>query len=127
MSKAPYKFLLRMPQELGEELRAAAESSGRSLNREIVARLEEGLEPVARDGRRVRFGVLAVAAALLVSAGTGFLAGGIDRGGRTAQPAVATADRGAVAYAKFGWVRAAEFDPAKFDWVHAAELDDPAS
>lgn len=123
MSDAPYRFLLRMPPELGEELRAAAESSGRSLNREIVARLEHGLEPGAPDGRRLRLGGLAVAAAVLLSAGTGILAGGIERGGRTAQPAGATADRGAVAYAKFGWVRSAEFDPAKFEWVRAAGVD----
>jgi hypothetical protein len=123
VSDPPYRFLLRMPPELGEELRAAAESSGRSLNREIVARLEQGLEPGARDGRRLRFGVLGAAAALLLSAGTGFLAAGMDRGGPTARPTVATADRGAVPYAKFGFVRAAEFDPAKFDWVRAAEID----
>lgn len=112
MSEAPYRFLLRMPQALGDELRAVAESSGRSLNREIVARLERGLEPGTRAGRRPRVGVLAVAAALLLSAGTGFLAGGIDRGARTVQPADATADSGAVAFSKFGWVRAADFDPA---------------
>ena len=112
MSEAPYRFLLRMPQALGEELRAAAESSGRSLNREIVARLQRGLEPGSRDGRRSRLGVLAVAGALLLSAGTGFLAGGIDRGGRKVQPAVAPADPRAAAVVKFGWLRAAEFDPA---------------
>lgn len=126
MSEGPYRFLLRMPPELGEELRAAAESSGRSLNREIVERLEQGLEPGTPDRRRLRLGVLAVAAAVLLSAGTGILAGGIDRGGRTtAHPAGASADRGTVAYAKFDWVRSAEFDPAKFEWVRvrAAEVD----
>ena len=88
MSDAPYRFLLRMPPELGEALRAAAESSGRSLNREIVARLEQGLEPLPRDGRRLRLGALAVAGALLLSAGTGILAGGIDRWSREVDPAV---------------------------------------
>ena len=123
MSDGPYRFLLRMPHELGEELRAAAEASGRSLNREIVERLGQGLEPEVRERRLPRLGVLAVAAAMLISAGTGFLAGGIDHGGRTAQSAGTAADRGSGAYEKFGWVRAGEFDPAKFGWVHGAEVD----
>jgi len=38
-----YRFLLRMPEELRTRLTASAEESGRSLNREIVHRLEESL------------------------------------------------------------------------------------
>ena len=39
-----YRFLLRMPQELRERLTDSASDSGRSLNREIVHRLEESFE-----------------------------------------------------------------------------------
>ena len=47
----PYRFLLRMPAELGERLRDIASRSGQSLNREIVERLEASLEePVAAAG-----------------------------------------------------------------------------
>ena len=48
----PYRFLLRMPAELGERLRGVAARSGRSLNREIVTRLEESLieEMQSNDG-----------------------------------------------------------------------------
>ena len=52
----PYRFLLRMPVELGERLRDRAARSGRSLNREIVERLEASLEELAEGdtrGRRV--------------------------------------------------------------------------
>ena len=38
-----YRFLLRMPEELRARLTTSAEESGRSLNREIVHRLEESL------------------------------------------------------------------------------------
>ena len=54
----PYRFLLRMPIELGERLRDVAARSGRSLNREIVERLEASLEEQIADadtqGQRVR-------------------------------------------------------------------------
>ena len=46
----PYRFLLRMPAELGERLRGVAARSGRSLNREIVARLDASLETAADEG-----------------------------------------------------------------------------
>ena len=50
-----YRFLVRMPAELGERLRGAAARSGRSLNRELVTRLEEGLADELPPGeRRVR-------------------------------------------------------------------------
>lgn len=39
-----FRFLLRMPLGLRERLNAAAEGAGRSLNREIVHRLEQSLE-----------------------------------------------------------------------------------
>src|SRR5262245_37117565 len=38
-----YRFLLRMPAELRDQLRAAAERSGRSLNAELVDRLERSV------------------------------------------------------------------------------------
>ena len=47
----PYRFLLRMSAELGDRLRTAAESSGRSINREIVARLEASLDEEAAVAR----------------------------------------------------------------------------
>ncbi|HET9614720.1 MAG TPA: Arc family DNA-binding protein, partial [Candidatus Limnocylindrales bacterium] len=40
-----YRFLLRMPEELRTKLNDAAQASGRSLNKEIVARLEQTLAP----------------------------------------------------------------------------------
>ena len=46
----PYRFLVRMPVELGERLRDAAARSGRSLNRELVERLEASL----REEERIR-------------------------------------------------------------------------
>jgi hypothetical protein len=48
----PYRFLLRMPPRLGERLRQAAERSERSLNREIVERLEASLH--RQPGRPLR-------------------------------------------------------------------------
>ena len=39
-----YRFLLRMPEELRARLAGSAEASGRSLNREIVHRLEESFQ-----------------------------------------------------------------------------------
>ena len=54
-----HRFLLRMPRELRDRLTAAAASTGWSLNREIVHRLEKSLEePVAsrrQKGETVRF------------------------------------------------------------------------
>ena len=50
-----YRFLVRMPAELGQRLREASARSGRSLNRELVTRLEESLADERRPGeRRVR-------------------------------------------------------------------------
>jgi Arc-like DNA binding domain len=48
----PYRFLLRMPADLGGRLREAAGRSERSLNRELVARLEASLEQEARPTGR---------------------------------------------------------------------------
>jgi predicted HicB family RNase H-like nuclease len=39
----PYRFLLRMSDELRRRLVESAERSGKSLNREIVERLEDSL------------------------------------------------------------------------------------
>jgi hypothetical protein len=44
VSQDSYRFLLRMPEELRRRLRAAADASGKSLNREIVERLEGSLD-----------------------------------------------------------------------------------
>ena len=67
-----YRFLLRLPQELKEPLRDAAEQSGRSLNAEIVARLEESVAVAPpRRPRLVRAG--AVAGVLAVAASGAFL------------------------------------------------------
>ena len=49
-----YRFLLRMPQHLREQLTAASKQAGRSLNAELVHRLERSLEEDARAARRRR-------------------------------------------------------------------------
>ena len=46
---SPYRFLLRMPEELRDKLRAGAEEGGRSLNSEIVQRLESSFVPAGRQ------------------------------------------------------------------------------
>ena len=46
---SPYRFLLRMPEELRDKLRAGAEEGGRSLNSEIVKRLESSFVPAGRQ------------------------------------------------------------------------------
>jgi Arc-like DNA binding domain len=83
-----YRFLLRMPDELRERLAASARSAGRSLNREIVHRLEESLEReavapvVATRGNMSNFrnrravAVLAILAAALAAVIAGLVAGG---------------------------------------------------
>ena len=43
MAGEVYRFLLRMPTHLRERLTDATEESGRSLNAEIVSRLEQSL------------------------------------------------------------------------------------
>jgi Arc-like DNA binding dprotein len=47
-----YRFLLRMPQHLREQLTDASKRAGRSLNAELVHRLERSLEQEARAARR---------------------------------------------------------------------------
>jgi len=69
-----YRFLLRMPQALRHELRSAAEANGRSLNAEIVARLEETAAPRSSwVGPRAAGAV--IAAAVLCAAVVGGAAG----------------------------------------------------
>ncbi len=48
MADKPYRFLFRMPQQLRERLVASAEEHGRSLNSELLHRLERSLEVDAR-------------------------------------------------------------------------------
>ena len=48
MAEKPYRFLFRMPQHLRERLVASAEQHGRSLNSELLHRLERSLEAEAR-------------------------------------------------------------------------------
>ena len=72
MAKETYRFLLRLPPALRTELVKAAERSGRSLNAELVHRIERSLDPWAR-ARKVA--ATAAAAALIpLGAATGFLA-----------------------------------------------------
>jgi hypothetical protein len=59
-----------MPEELREPLRAEAERNGRSLNAEIVARLEGSLAPKAAR-RRPRLLPLAAALAVVALGGAG--------------------------------------------------------
>jgi predicted DNA-binding protein len=48
--KQPPSYPLRMPQELRERLAEVAKKSGRSMNAEIVARLEESLDDTIQRG-----------------------------------------------------------------------------
>src|SRR3954471_869219 len=80
-----YRFLLRMPQELRTRLSDAAEATGRSLNREIVQRLESSLDVPAPTRRRkgeeyvrrlpMRRPLIAVALLALVAAALAVFAG----------------------------------------------------
>ena len=80
MADDTYRFLLRMPTSLRDELRAEAEASGKSLNAEIVSRLQESVRPAS--ARRVRFlpaaavlaASFAAAGALGTAAGAGYAA-----------------------------------------------------
>ncbi len=105
MSGERYRFLLRMPHELRRRLVEATDRSGRSINAEIVSRLEASLEresepdrvpaqTPARQGSKMRqrrmrrrlvaFGVITLL--LAVVAVGGLLTGG---GGGSAAPATA--------------------------------------
>jgi hypothetical protein len=55
VAREVYRFLLRMPERLREQLTAAAARSGRSLNAELVHRLERSLEEEAQAARRPAF------------------------------------------------------------------------
>jgi Arc-like DNA binding domain len=96
-----YRFLLRMPERLRKQLAAEAERAGRSLNAELVHRLERSLEEDARaapwralsrvKGERMRprltwrwLAAAGVLAALAI-AGAAFIPGG---GGSSAAPPV---------------------------------------
>jgi hypothetical protein len=72
MAKDTYRFLLRLPPAMRERLAAAAERSGRSLNAELVHRIEQSFDPW-RPVRRVAAPALAVMA-IALSGLTGFLA-----------------------------------------------------
>jgi hypothetical protein len=56
MSDAKYpsqlaeRFQIRMPDGLRDKIRAAAEENKRSMNTEIIARLEESFNPLGRSG-----------------------------------------------------------------------------
>jgi Arc-like DNA binding domain len=69
----PYRFLLRMPQALREPLRDAAEARGRSLNAEIVARLEASVveQRPPRKARRPRLVPAIAVAGVLAATATG--------------------------------------------------------
>jgi Arc-like DNA binding domain len=70
----PYRFLLRMPQRLRAELHEAAQRNGRSLNLEIVGRLEASVvRPVAVARRRRALATAAVAVVLGVSSVLGLV------------------------------------------------------
>jgi hypothetical protein len=49
-----YRFLLRMPPAVRDHLRDAIAGTERSLNQEVVERLEQSLEDEARRGRSER-------------------------------------------------------------------------
>src|SRR3954469_21400419 len=52
-----YRFLLRMPEDLRQRLLSAAQAEGRSLNREIVARLEASIAPHRSQQGRGDYGM----------------------------------------------------------------------
>ena len=54
MSSSPYKFVLRLPVPLRERVTEAASLYRRSLNSEIVARLEQSLTGVPEDDVETR-------------------------------------------------------------------------
>ena len=51
MADKTYRFLLRMPEHLRQKLLASARQHGRSLNSELVQRLEESLDQGSNAGR----------------------------------------------------------------------------
>lgn len=113
MSEDPYRFLLRMPQALREGLRASADQNERSLNREIVARLEQGLLTEAGGRSRIRLGVLATAVALALPAGVaGFVAGEAGSGSPEGGERAVDRSQGRLGAQRFDWVRSGEFDPS---------------
>jgi hypothetical protein len=85
MSKT-YRFLLRMPEDLRDRLKAAAQDKGSSLNSEIVDRLEDSLASVGIEGSRSKGEIrmkqrtiwVAVAGLVLVTA-TALVAGRASR------------------------------------------------
>jgi len=80
----PYRFLLRMPQRLRADLRDAAEGNGRSLNLEIVSRLEASVAEPAAAAQRRRVLATAVAGAVIgVAAALGLI--GRDASGDAAE------------------------------------------
>jgi sugar lactone lactonase YvrE len=82
-----YRFLLRMPEELRERLTQASSASGRSLNKEIVHRLEGSLEDAhaQRSVEGLMFRnkrpalVLVATAAIITAALVGITAGATHR------------------------------------------------
>ncbi len=79
MDDQTYRFLLRMPSTVRDSLREAAEASGRSLNGEIVSRLEASLAPARPERSSVHVSRLVaaatVAASLVAASAVGTLAG----------------------------------------------------
>jgi len=81
MPQDVYRFLLRLPQPLRKRLVEAAERSGRSLNAELVARLERSLDPWAPVRRRAslcqapRIRIAAVALGAAIWLGGAFAVG----------------------------------------------------
>jgi hypothetical protein len=80
--EGPYRFLLRMPQGLRAELHETARRNGRSLNLEIVSRLEASVAQPAVAARRRR--ALATAAAAAVLGAAAVLVAGSDGTGDAA-------------------------------------------
>jgi len=51
LPEAPYRYLLRIPEQLREKLNHSAAEAGRSFNAEVRHRLEESFQPVGRSPR----------------------------------------------------------------------------
>src|SRR3954465_10584086 len=75
MADKPYRFLLRMPEQLRQKLSASAQREGRSLNSEVVHRLEDSVsEPAATRRARVANPFAGLSRPARLRVGVGFAA-----------------------------------------------------
>src|SRR5436189_2945604 len=147
LPRGTYRFLLRMPEELRRRLTAAADRSGRSLNGELVHRLDKSLRPspartaadkaaglteivkggrrgqVLRPKHRVVIGAVAIPAALLIALLLAFAGGS----GGTATGKAAPLAKGASGGDPDAAASNSGLGPVSFDAYQAAERTYPAN